>query len=383
MRRIGARGTGRCLPGRVAVALSARSSPRPGRRRDRFRAHLDRSTLSSGSAARDDRGRLARGSSGAASAAGDCGGAVIRPRRLRPGAVVSLVAPAGPLGGGAVERASERVHGLGWTPRVGRHARNRHGYLAGTDEERLTDLQAAIDSPDNDAIWCLRGGYGTMRILPRLDFRELLQRPRPFIGYSDNTAIHLAIRKLGMVSLHGPHPATLEFPELTRSELGRMLEGDRAPRLLPFPADGPGVETLVGGTATGRLVGGNLSLLAATVGSAFQLDARDSLVFIEEVSEPAYRVDRLLSQLLLAGRFEGAAGVLVGAISDRPDADAPGIPHPREVVLDRLGGLGIPLAYGFPFGHIPESWTLPIGIRARFDASAGTLELLEPAVTDD
>jgi muramoyltetrapeptide carboxypeptidase len=305
---------------------------------------------------------------------------LIRTPRLQPGARVSLVAAAGPLGEGALERAMARVASLGWVPLPGRNAARRSGYLAGTDDERAEDLQAALNSDVNDAIWLLRGGYGTMRILPRLDFAPLAERPRALIGFSDNTALHLAAQLQGVVSFHAPHPATTSLPRFSLDHLVRQLTDTEPLGLLQLPVDTPPPFTVAGGVATGRLVGGNLSLLAATVGTPYEVQADGAILFLEEVGEPVYRVDRMLSQLLLAGKLDGVAGVALGAFSECPDAGRPGLPTTIEVVADRLEQLGVPVAFGFPFGHIDESWTLPLGVRARLDASQGTLQLLESAV---
>lgn len=304
----------------------------------------------------------------------------IRPPALRPGARVALVAPAGPLPSGAAERAADRVRALGWEPVLGAHAQSRHRYLSGTDAERLADLHAAL-SGDNEGIWCLRGGYGTMRLLAALDLAPLRERPRPLIGFSDNTALHLAVQRLGVVSFHGPHPAAPEFEEYSvRGLLAAVATAAPAGEVPSPPGAGPR-RTLASGTAEGRLVGGNLSLLAATVGTPVQARTRGAILFIEEVGEPAYRIDRLLSQLLLAGVLDGVAGVVVGAINECPDAGAGDATPPEDVLRDRLAGLGVPVACGFPFGHVPANWTLPLGIRARLDADRGSLELLEAAVS--
>ena len=306
---------------------------------------------------------------------------MIRPPALPPHARIALVAPAGPLSAEAVDRAIGRVRGWGWEPVEGEHARRRHGYLAGLDEQRAADLNAALRDPDNDAIWFLRGGYGTMRILDRIDWRALLERPRPVIGFSDITAVHLALQRHGMISFHGPHPATAELPAYAERGIHRMLTDPSPAGTIPFPPGGAErAETVVGGRAEGSLVGGNLSLLAATVGTPYAMCSPGAILFLEEVGEPAYRVDRLLSQLRLSGVLDGIAGVAVGAISDSPDDPGDGLPAPAELLLDRLGELGIPVAFGFPFGHVPDNWTLPVGVRARLDADAGTLELLEPAL---
>lgn len=304
---------------------------------------------------------------------------MIRPAALRPGAGIALVAPAGPVAPEAVDRALERVRDWGWEPRLGRHARGRRGYLSGTDEERAGDFNEALRDPGVDAIWCLRGGYGTMRVLAEIDWAALAARPRPVIGFSDNTALHLAIQRRGIVSFHAPHPAAADFPAFSAELLRRSLTAPEPLGLLPFPAGSAGrAETLRGGAAEGPLVGGNLSLLAATLATGVSPRAEGAILFLEEVGEAAYRVDRLLTQLRLAGLLGRVAGVAVGAFTEA--GDAPDAPSIAEVLEDRLGDLGVPVATGLPFGHVADNWTLPLGVRARLDADAGTLTLLEPAV---
>ncbi len=303
---------------------------------------------------------------------------MIRPRGLREGSRIALVAPAGPLPEGAIERAVERVRSFGWEPVVGPHAHRREGYLAGSDEERLADLQAALDG-DNDAIWCLRGGYGTLRIVDRIDFGALVARPRPLIGFSDNTVLHLAALRAGITTFHGPHAGVRDFPAFTRDCLRRVLSGNGPVGVLPRSAVHAEPTTIRGGAVEGPLVGGNLSLLAATVGTSLQLSARSAILFLEDVGEPAYRIDRLLTQLLLSGVLADVVGVAVGALSDCPDDD-PALPSPQDVVRDRLHDLGVPVVCGLSFGHTADTWTLPLGVGARLDADRGTLELLEPAV---
>ncbi|HEX6746301.1 MAG TPA: LD-carboxypeptidase [Longimicrobium sp.] len=306
---------------------------------------------------------------------------MIRPPALRPGARIALVAPAGPLAEGAVDRAEERLRGWGFEPVVGRCARDRHGYLSAPDAQRVDDLNDALRDDSVDAIWCLRGGYGVMRILDAIDWRALAARPRPVIGFSDNTALHLGIQRLGIVSFHGPHPATQTLTAFSEDGLLRALTVAEPAGVLPFPDGAARAETLVPGAAEGRLVGGNLALVAATLGTPYAIRAEGAILFLEEVGEHMYRLDRLLTQLRLAGVLDGVAGIALGGITEIPDADEPGVPALVDVLRDRLGEMGVPVAYGFPFGHVDESWTLPEGVRARLDADAGTLELLEPAVS--
>lgn len=304
---------------------------------------------------------------------------MIRPPALRPGARIALIAPAGPLAEGAVDRAIERVAGWGYEPVPGAHVRRRHGYLSAPDADRVADLNAALADDSIDAVWCLRGGYGVMRILPGIDWSALARRPRPVIGFSDNTALHLAIQRLGIVSFHGPHPATQELTDFSRDCLLRVLTCADAPGLLAFPAETDRAEAITGGAAEGRLVGGNLSLIAATLGTPYAVDATDAILFLEEVGEAPYRVDRLISQLRLGGVLDRVAGIALGAFTETGE-DADGPPGVLDVLRDLLGGLGVPVAHGFPFGHVDDNWTLPVGARARLDGDAGTLEVVEAAV---
>jgi muramoyltetrapeptide carboxypeptidase len=262
---------------------------------------------------------------------------------------------------------------------VGAHASGRRGYLSGTDEERANDLDSALHDPDNDAIWFLRGGYGTMRIVDRIDWNALVRRPRPVIGFSDNTVFHLVLQRLGLVSFHAPHPASLEFPDYAREGIRRVLTIASPPGPIPFPQPGRRAHTLVGGAAEGKLMGGNLALLAAMAGTRYSPRTEGTILFFEEVGEAPYRIDRMLTQLRLSGVLDGVAGIAVGAITESPLPEA-GLPAPEEVVAEALSGLGVPIAVGFPFGHVPENWTMPLGVLTRLDASAGTLELLEAAV---
>jgi muramoyltetrapeptide carboxypeptidase len=185
---------------------------------------------------------------------------------------------------------------------------------------------------------------------------------------------------MGLVSFHGPHPAGEDLPEFSSHLLRRLLTETAAIGTLPFPDDRGHAETLVPGVAEGPLVGGNLVLLGAAAGTPWALQGEGCILFFEEVGEASYRLDRLLTQLRLTGALHGVRGVVIGALSDCPDEESPDTPPLSEMLLDRLGDLGVPIARGFPFGHQPENWTLPVGVRARLDATAGTLALLEPAV---
>jgi muramoyltetrapeptide carboxypeptidase len=288
---------------------------------------------------------------------------------------VALVSPAGPIGEERLTCATEQCARLGLVPIVGRAALQRRGYLAGTDAERAADVADAIRDRHVDAVWAIRGGYGTMRILDELDLSPLRRRPKAFIGFSDNTAIHLAFARAGLVSYHGPH-AGGSFPAFTEGCFRAVLFSEAPAGVLPVPADDV-VTTVAGGQAEGPLAGGNLSLLAALCGTPYSLDARGAIVFVEEVGEKTYRVDRALTQLRLAGVFDGIAGLVLGRFTERQSA---AFDIPLEDVLGELAlRLGVPCILGAPIGHVDENWCLPLGVRARLDADAGTLALLEPA----
>jgi muramoyltetrapeptide carboxypeptidase len=312
-----------------------------------------------------------------------------RPPRLRPGSRIALIAPAGPLlDRDDLHRASELCRALGHDPLPGAHAGRRYGYLAGQDHERLADLNGALAADDVEAIWCVRGGYGVTRILPRVDFAALERRPKPVIGFSDITALLNAMtRAAGVVTFHGPtarHPLTgfsrrhLERVLGSASPAGKLDTLDPPPDVL-VPA-APRIVTIVPGRADGMLIGGNLTLLQCLVGTPWQPVFEGALLFLEDAGEDLYRVDRALSHLRLAGLLQRLQGVIVGQFTNLRRATSDGGLGFDEVLATYFEPLGIPTAFGFPIGHVDEQWTLPIGARARLDADAGEVELLEPAV---
>ena len=299
---------------------------------------------------------------------------MIRPPRLRAGTRVALVAPAGPVAEERVTIALERCERLGLVPVTGQHARGRHaGYLAGTDDERLSDLAWALSSPDIDAVWALRGGYGTMRLLARVDLAALRDHPRAYIGFSDNTAVHLALHARGVMSFHAPH-AGGDLTTLAERTFERVLFHDEAAGVLDLPDDRPPL-ALRAGVVEGPLVGGNLAILAAMAGTPAPLRARGAIVFVEDVGEASYRLDRAWTQLLLSGALDDVAGFAFGRFTDCGGSELVNLL--RAFADER----GVPAVAELPIGHEPDNWTLPMGIHARLDAGAGTLALLESAVT--
>ncbi len=315
---------------------------------------------------------------------------VIRPHRLGPGSRVALLAPAGPLSErDDLARGVELCRALGFVPVPGDGALARHGYLAGTDDTRLADLNGAIRDPAIDAIWCLRGGYGVTRILHRVDMDAFGRRPIPVIGFSDITALLIGLhRATGVVTFHGPmsrSPLTAFSHEhlervLLHSAPGGKLGRTASPTGVLVPQT-PRIVTIRGGTAEGPLVGGNLSILLALAGTPHFPDLDGAVLFAEDVGEDLYRVDRLFAQLRMLGALDRLAGVIVGQFTElRRGAGDGGALGLDEVLATYLEPLGIPAACGFPIGHVEDQWTLPIGVRARLDASAGEVEVVESAV---
>ena len=315
---------------------------------------------------------------------------IAKPRALSPGSVLGVVAPASPAyNRGDVARAAAVLDKLGLRLRLGEHVGDRHGYLAGSDQNRADDFMRVWCDPEVDGVKCLRGGYGCARIVDRLDYAELASRPKPFIGFSDITALHLALgRRAGLVTFYGPMIISLAKPGLsayTLDAFARALTSTEPLGPIQPNPDDAWVETIVGGTAEGELAGGCLALLASAVGTPDPPDWRGKVVFLEDVNAEPYQIDAGLTQLLRAGAFEGVAGIVVAEHADVGPRDyKPAFPSTLslEDVLDELvRPLGVPTIYNLPLGHGRHLATLPLGVRVRLDADAGRLEVLEPGVS--
>lgn len=304
---------------------------------------------------------------------------LLRPPRLAPGATIGLVAPAGVLRStGQLDDSMRAVRELGFVPRAGRHVLARHGFLAGTDRQRADDLMAMFTDDTVDAILCVRGGWGCARLLPLLDYDVIRANPKPLVGYSDVTALLLAIyARAGLVTFHGPVGISTWPGTTARSFLDVMsgrtlvLEGEQR-------ASRDRHAVVRGGTAEGPLAGGNLSVIAGLAGTGFLPDLDGHVVFFEETGEESYRLDRLLTQLELAGVLRRPAAVVFGQCDQCSDGGSAWTAD--EVLADHLAALDVPAWLGAPIGHVSPVHTLPIGARARTDADTGTLELLGPAV---
>ncbi|MBP3655199.1 MAG: LD-carboxypeptidase [Clostridia bacterium] len=312
---------------------------------------------------------------------------MLKGKRLRQGDTIGVIGPSGAVRTeGAVDAAVEYMKELGFNVKLGESANARYGYLSGTDELRARDLNAMFADPQVDAIVCTRGGYGTMRMLDMLDYETIRRNPKIFVGFSDITALHIAfLEKSGLVTFHGPMATRWkdEFPDgFTKDALYRAV---MEPAPLGELVNAPGYHaraTVNPGCAEGMLVGGNLSLIAGTIGTPYEIDTKDRILFIEEIGERTYCVDRMLTQLRLAGKFDDCAGIVFGDFNDCP------VEYPdfgltlEEVIRDIAAPCGKPIFTGLQAGHVTPKLTLPFGVRCCMDADACTLTILEAAVTE-
>lgn len=299
------------------------------------------------------------------------------------------MAPSGVVTDAQVQTGVTNLERLGFRVKEGRYLRAAHGGYAGTVAQRLADLHAMLEDREVRGLWAARGGSGCTALLPGLDYGLARRHPKVIVGYSDLTALHLALyRRAGLVSFHGPVSSST-FSDYSMARLRETLMEPRASvtfplaeELLARSAAEPQFEprALRPGRAEGRLAGGNLSTVCALVGTPYGLAAKGSLLFLEDVGEAPYRVDRMLTQLRQAGVLRNAAAIMLGVFQkSQPPDDEPSLSL-AQVLEEQLGGLRVPVAYGYSFGHVPQQYTLPIGVRARLDTEARTLTLREPAV---
>jgi muramoyltetrapeptide carboxypeptidase len=318
------------------------------------------------------------------------GSKIRKPRRLAKGDTVGLIAPASNAGEDeSIRFTVDLVQSLGFHVKEGKYLYRRNQYLAGTDQERAEDVNTMFDDDEVDAIFCTRGGYGTPRILPYLDYDLIANNPKVFLGFSDNTAILAAMHvKSRLIGFHGPNMGQ-NLSDYTLAEFKKVLVN---PSPTAYIGQAPTIESregfvertnritrITGGIATGHLVGGNLSLVATLIGTPYEPDFRGSILFLEDTNEAPYRIDRMLTQLWLAGKLQQAAGIAFGKFTK---ADDEGNTFSiEEVIRMRCEPLGIPVIRGLMIGHVQDKTVVPIGLPAKLDADAGTLQLLEAAVS--
>ncbi len=309
---------------------------------------------------------------------------ILKPARLRKGDLIGLISPASRIADAdRIEHATRYLEGLGYRTAVGSGAARLHGYLAGTDDERAAELHAMFEDPAVKAVFCIRGGYGTPRLLPLLRYRAIARNPKIFVGYSDITALHMAFWKhAGLVTFHGPMAGVdmaVPMDPFTEEIFWRLLTSARKGGTVEFPQPLP--EGVVPGKARGRLLGGNLALITALVGTRYLPGFNGAILCLEEIGEDPYRVDRMFTQLRGASILSRCSGIMIGHFTDcvPKDPSAPTFTT-EEVLREYLLASRRPAIWRIPFGHERRNLTIPFGIRARIDAGSGFLEFLESAV---
>jgi muramoyltetrapeptide carboxypeptidase len=317
---------------------------------------------------------------------------ILKPKALKKGDKVAIIAPASNLDSNEdINIRMDVMKWLGFEPVVGKNVMNQYGYLAGRDKERADDLNEMFARKDVAGIFCARGGYGTMRMLPYIDYENIKRNPKVIIGYSDITALLQAINlKTGLVTFHGP-VAGSTFSDYTMEYLNKAIFSNNpigAIKNPPTPANTVETENRIikinKGKGSGTIIGGNLSLLTSLIGTPYDIDYRGKILFIEEVGEEPYRLDRMLTQLWLSGKLEQLAGIVIGKMTDVKSNDyKPAYTNTlsvEEILRTRFEPLKIPAVYGYMIGHIKDKVTLPIGVTATLDVDNDIFSIDENAV---
>ena len=310
----------------------------------------------------------------------------LKPKRLKKGDTIALVTPGSYISEKELNDSVKNLETLGFKAVYDSSILNRNGYFSNKDNGRTEELMEMFSRKDVDGIMCARGGYGCTRILPLLDYDVIKNNPKVLIGYSDVTALLYGIySKTGLICFHGPVGIST-FNDFSTSYFRSVLMLPKDELELISVPDENGIEpvTITNGKAEGELIGGNLSVIVSLTGTEYDINTENKIVFLEETNEEPYKIDRMLTQLLMAKKLDKAAGIALGVFDNcEQKKENPSFEYSfslMEVLFDRLSHLGIPLVYGLSFGHIKNKITIPFGIKAELDADSKTLTLLEAAV---
>lgn len=310
---------------------------------------------------------------------------LLKASRLKPGDKVGLITPGSYIPDAGYEKAINNLTQLELQVVPGKYVREKSGFTAGTDQQRLDDIHSFFRDPSIKAIWCARGGYGCSRLLPFIDYDLIRNNPKIIIGYSDITALLQAIYlRTGLVGFHGPVAGSVWTPYSLQHIKGLLFDNFTSPYEVQLANEEITSErehfrpySIQPGIAKGRLMGGNVTLLAALAGTPFAFDATDKLLFMEDIDERPYSIDRMFTQLRQSANLDKAKGLVLGVFEGcNPKKDEESFSL-KETIFDRLGNLNIPSIYGLSFGHVPNNFTLPIGIMAELDTERKTLTYLE------
>lgn len=315
---------------------------------------------------------------------------IVLPPALKKGSVVAITAPASGINPGEIQDGIDALRANGCEVVIGKAINKKYGYLSAPDQERAAEFMEFIERPDINCILCARGGYGVMRILPMLDFGAIKKNPKIIIGYSDITALLIAIyNQTKIVTFHGPVASstfdtfTLNYFLKTLFEPTASLQDNQQAVHPAITFSDSHLLTLTDGTARGKLVGGNLAMIVSTLGTPYEIDTTGAILFLEEVSEEPYKIDRMLTQLWLAGKLQHCAGIALGQFKNCEATSRSGFDLSfslQQVLEARIQSLGIPAMYGLPFGHVKSKMTLPIGVQAELNATDKTFTIVEPSV---
>lgn len=306
-----------------------------------------------------------------------------KPRVLKLGDTIGLIAPSSPTSKENVEKAKAKLTQMGFKVKMGKSPYEKYGYLSGTDEIRANDINEMFKDKEVDGIICLRGGYGTPRILELLDYDVIKNNPKVFVGYSDITALHIAFTQIsGLVTYHGPMVTSDmigDFSDFSKDNLFRAIMNTEPIGKISNP-EGEEIITINGGVVEGSIIGGNLSLIVDTIGTPYEIDLKDKILFIEEVGEEPYNIDRMLNQLRLSGKLKEAKGIILGDFNNCESEKHDESLTLEQVINDQIKPIGKPTIYNLKAGHCEPMVTLPFGVKASLDADKKELIILESCV---
>jgi muramoyltetrapeptide carboxypeptidase len=309
----------------------------------------------------------------------------IKPKKLNKREVIGIISPASsPEDPILVNRGIRYLESLGYRIELGKNRNKNRGYLAGTDEERVEDLHQMFKNKNVKAIFCLRGGYGAFRLLDKINYNLIKKYPKIFVGFSEITSLQMAfLRKANLITFAGPMVVpnfSKNVSKYTEENFWRLITSSKKVGKLEFPESNK-LPNISPGISTGRLVGGNLAVFVSLIGTEFLPDLKDKILFLEDVGEYPYKIDRMMNQLRLNKVFKKIKGIILGRFVDCFEHD----PNKKtltlsEVMNDYLSGIKVPSIYTFPHGHIKDFITLPVGIRTKLNATKGLVEIIESCV---
>lgn len=305
---------------------------------------------------------------------------MIKPRALKLGDTIGIIAPASPTTEERVQKVYDKICEMGFKVKMGNSPYEKYGYLSGTDATRAEDINEMFKDKEVNGIICIRGGYGTPRLLDLLDYEAISNNPKIFVGYSDITALHIALTQIaGLVTYHGPMAASdmiENFSDFSRDSLFNTILNTEPISKISNP-QGEEIITINGGIAEGTIIGGNLSLIVDTIGTPYEIDLKGKILFIEEIGEEPYNIDRMLNQLRLSGKLKEANGIILGDFNNCESEKHNENLTLEQVINDQIKPIGKPTIYNLQAGHCNPMVTLPFGVRVRLDADKKELLILE------